>query len=48
VRIWRIDSLPELIDWTRANRSVPELTCDQERYYQLDPAHCDAAAASSG
>jgi WD40 repeat protein len=37
VRLWRIDSLEQLIAWTIANRYVPELTREQRRLYRLDP-----------
>jgi hypothetical protein len=37
VEQWRIDSLDELLAWTRANRHIPELTCDQRELYRLEP-----------
>lgn len=40
VRFWRIDSLPDLIAWTRANRVVPALTCDQQRDYDIVVQQC--------
>jgi len=43
--LWRIDNLTELIDWTHANRYVPELTCEQRELYQLEPL-CGATPAS--
>ncbi|MEO8391925.1 MAG: protein kinase [Chloroflexota bacterium] len=43
-RLWRIDDLTQLIDWTRANRYVPELTCEQRALYRLEPL-CDAGTA---
>lgn len=35
--LWRIDNLTELIDWTHANRYVPELTCEQRELYRIEP-----------
>jgi len=43
-RLWRVDDLPALIDWTLANRYVPDLTCDQRDLYQLEPL-CEAENA---
>ena len=41
VELWRIDAtLDELLTWTRANRYIPELTCEQRTLYQLVPL-CD-------
>lgn len=37
VRRWRIDTLAELIAWTRANRSVAPLSCEQRALYQVPP-----------
>lgn len=38
ITLWRIDvTLDELLAWTRANRYVPELTCDQRALYRLEP-----------
>ncbi len=45
-RLWRVDDLAQLIDWTRANRYVPELTCTQRTLYRLDPL-CDADAVGN-
>jgi WD40 repeat protein len=42
LRFWRIDSLDELLSWTRNNRDVPELTCDQRKLFHLEPP-CDAS-----
>jgi WD40 repeat protein len=42
IRQWRIDTPDELIAWTRANRYMPELTCEQELLYRLQPSHCEA------
>lgn len=38
IRLWRLDSLQALIDWTLANRYVPELTCEQRMRYHIEPA----------
>jgi WD40 repeat protein len=38
VRLWRVDSPAELVEWARANRYVPALTCDQRRLYRLEPS----------
>jgi WD40 repeat protein/serine/threonine protein kinase len=36
--LWRIDlTLDDLLTWTRANRYIPELTCDQRALYRLEP-----------
>jgi WD40 repeat protein len=38
VELWRIDStLDELLTWTRNNRYVPELTCEQRELYRVEP-----------
>jgi WD40 repeat protein len=42
---WRIDTLDELIAWTRANRYIPQLTCDQRELYRLEPL-CDEVPES--
>jgi len=44
LELWRIDAtLDELLTWTRANRYVPELTCDQRELYRLEPL-CEPAS----
>jgi WD40 repeat protein len=41
LELWRIDTtLDELLTWTRANRFIPDLTCEQRALYQLAPL-CD-------
>jgi len=41
VELWRLDTtLDELLTWTRNNRYVPELTCEQRELYQVEPL-CD-------
>jgi WD40 repeat protein len=38
VEMWRIDStLDELLTWTRNNRYIPELTCEQRELYKIEP-----------
>lgn len=38
VELWRIDStLDELLTWTRENRYIPQLTCEQRELYQVEP-----------
>jgi WD40 repeat protein/DNA-binding SARP family transcriptional activator len=38
VELWRIDStLEELLSWTRNNRYIPELTCEQRELYGIEP-----------
>ncbi|MGW8226331.1 MAG: nSTAND1 domain-containing NTPase, partial [Anaerolineales bacterium] len=38
VEMWRIDStLDELLSWTRNNRYIPELTCEQRELYRVEP-----------
>jgi len=34
---WRIDSLVELIQWTRINRYKAEISCEQRRMYNIAP-----------
>jgi WD40 repeat protein len=37
VELWRIDTTTdELLLWTTANRYIPELTCEQGKFYQLE------------
>jgi WD40 repeat protein/serine/threonine protein kinase len=36
-RLWRVDDLGELIAWTRANRYMPELSCEQRQLYRIEP-----------
>jgi WD40 repeat protein/serine/threonine protein kinase/DNA-binding XRE family transcriptional regulator len=49
VALWRIDtSLEELVTWTHANRYVPELTCEQQALYQLEPKCAENLAAPTG
>jgi WD40 repeat protein/serine/threonine protein kinase len=37
IELWRIDgTLDELLTWTRANRYIPELACDQRELYRLE------------
>jgi WD40 repeat protein len=40
---WQIADLPldELIEWTRANRYVRDLTCEEREQYRVEPL-CDA------
>ncbi|MCC7208193.1 MAG: protein kinase [Anaerolineae bacterium] len=48
LELWRIDAtLDELIAWTRANRYVPELTCEQREFYRLEPL-CPATTPGIG
>jgi WD40 repeat protein len=35
-RLWRIDTVDELLAWTRANRYIPDLTCEQRELYRLE------------
>jgi WD40 repeat protein/serine/threonine protein kinase len=38
VELWRIDlTLDELLTWTRNNRYIPELTCEQRELYRIEP-----------
>ena len=39
-RLWRLETLPELIAWAEANRYFPNLTCDQEQLYSLPTSGC--------
>lgn len=44
VELWRIDTTSdELLTWTKNNRYIPELTCDQRELYRVEPL-CDAKA----
>lgn len=46
IRQWNLmPDLPALLDWTRANRYVPQLPCDQYARYGLDAEACVAATA---
>jgi WD40 repeat protein len=36
VIVWRVDSLPQLIEWTVENRYIPILDCDVREQYQLE------------
>ena len=49
VALWRIDaSLEELVAWARANRYVPELTCEQRALYRLEPLCAENPATPTG
>lgn len=37
VKQWRVDSLEQLIDWTKANRPAAELSCVLRAQYQVAP-----------
>jgi WD40 repeat protein len=38
VELWRMDTtLDELLQWTQANRYIPELTCNQRELYRIEP-----------
>jgi WD40 repeat protein len=38
VELWRMDTtLDELLEWTQANRYIPELTCNQRELYRIEP-----------
>jgi WD40 repeat protein len=38
VELWRIDAtLDELLTWTENNRYLPEVTCEQRLFYNLEP-----------
>jgi len=38
VELWRIDAtLEQLLEWTQANRYIPEPTCNQRELYRLEP-----------
>jgi len=40
IRQWRIDSESDLVAWAKANRYIPDLTCEQEKTYNLPLTHC--------
>ncbi|MFN2142522.1 MAG: WD40 repeat domain-containing protein, partial [Candidatus Promineifilaceae bacterium] len=43
VELWRIDAtLDELLTWTKNNRYIPDLTCEQRELYSVEPL-CEAA-----
>jgi WD40 repeat protein len=44
LRVWPILRLNDLISWVRANRYVPELTCEQRARYDVEPLCSDRAA----
>ena len=38
VELWRIDTtLDDLLTWTRNNRYILELTCEQRELYRVEP-----------
>ena len=38
VELWRIDTtLEQLLEWTQANRYMPDLTCEQRELYRIEP-----------
>lgn len=42
--LWRLDTLESLIDWTRENRAVYELSCAERDRFQLKPTEaCERA-----
>ncbi len=41
LKLWRIDTLDQLVQWTYANRAVRELTCAERSGYNVEPT-CDA------
>jgi len=41
LRLWRIDTLDELIQWTYTHRVVRNLSCVERSQYRVDPL-CDA------
>jgi WD40 repeat protein len=46
LRLWRVDSLEELISWTKAHRYIPELSCDERKRYGLEET-CQVVSSSS-
>jgi hypothetical protein len=38
IQMWRPEPMKRIVSWTRNNRYVPELTSDQLRAFQIDPA----------
>lgn len=39
---WQIRTLPELLDWTKSNRYIPDLSCEQESLYQVASSSCQS------
>src|SRR5262249_478939 len=39
-RVWRIESLPEIIAWAKEHRYFPGLSCEQEKQYSLEQKDC--------
>jgi WD40 repeat protein/serine/threonine protein kinase/DNA-binding XRE family transcriptional regulator len=38
VELWRMDTtLEQLLEWTQANRFIPELTCSERELYRIEP-----------
>jgi WD40 repeat protein len=37
---WQVRTLPDLLEWTEANRYIPELTCEQKNLYQITLSTC--------
>jgi WD40 repeat protein len=39
-RIWRMETLPEIIAWAKSNRFLTDLTCEQKNLYGLAKQSC--------
>jgi WD40 repeat protein len=47
MHMWRIDSLDALLTWTKANRYIAELTCDQADLYHVEQPCTEAGGAAA-
>jgi len=39
-RVWRVESLPEIVAWAKDHRYFPGLNCEQEKQYGLEEQDC--------
>lgn len=46
--VWTVDTLEELVEWTLANRYVYQLTCDEQRQFDIQSEACGTLIASGG
>jgi WD40 repeat protein len=44
-RVWRVETLPEIIAWSKEHRFFPGLTCEQLQRYNLDQQGCVSESA---
>ncbi|MBK9711505.1 MAG: protein kinase [Kouleothrix sp.] len=46
-RVWRIETLQQIVGWAKANRYKISLTCEQERQYNLPETSCQSGDPSA-